>query len=446
MRNYKNSILQIFKHYPGLKRYSINSGWLIFESIIRIVISLAVGILLIRYLGPGQFGKLSYAFSFVGLFTAIALLGLDSIVVREVVSAPGRSDELLGTAFWLKIPGSILAISIIAVAVHITNNSREEQVLIYIISSGLIFRSFGVIDLYFQATVQSRQVVTAQLAKLFISSVVKLALIWFQAPLLWFACAAAFDGVVFSIGLVINYLRVGKSIALWRYKAHTARNLMRDSWPLIFSGIAITIYMKIDQVMIREMLDAKAVGHYAAAARLSEALYFVPVALASSLFPAIVNSRKTSHELYFQRLQKFYNMMVILAVAIALPATILSDWLVVLLFGDAYLQSGAILALHVWAGIFVFVGVVDGKVLAAENLQIIHMIRTAIGCFANIALNLLLIPLYGIQGAAFSTVISYAIAAYLTIPLFSSQRTNFLLITRAILTIGMSGWRNEKTN
>jgi O-antigen/teichoic acid export membrane protein len=83
-------------------RYFANTSWLFGEKILRMIVGLFVGIWVARYLGPEQFGLLSYAQSFVGLFTAIATLGLDGIVVRELVKDPSRRDELIGTAFWLK--------------------------------------------------------------------------------------------------------------------------------------------------------------------------------------------------------------------------------------------------------------------------------------------------------------------------------------------------------
>jgi O-antigen/teichoic acid export membrane protein len=192
-----------------------------------------------------------------------------------------------------------------------------------------------------------------------------------------------------------------------------AVDLLRDSWPLILSGMVVAVYMKIDQVMIKEMLDSEAVGQYAAAVRLSEAWYFIPMVISSSLFPAIINAKKISEELYYERLQKLYDLMVWMAVAIALPMTFLSDWVVELLYGSEYSEAASVLMVHIWAGVFVFLGVASGKWFITEDLQKYSFYRTFFGSVANIVLNFILIPKLGINGAAIATLVSQIIAAYL---------------------------------
>jgi O-antigen/teichoic acid export membrane protein len=199
-----------------------------------------------------------------------------------------------------------------------------------------------------------------------------------------------------------------------KFKSKIAISLLKDSWPLILSGLIIAIYMKIDQVMIKEMLDNEAVGNYAAAVRLSEAWYFIPMIISSSLFPAIINAKKISEELYYKRLQKLYDLMVWIAIAIALPMTFLSDWFVALLYGEQYNQAGSVLMIHIWAGILVFFGVARYKWTLTENLQKFEIIIDIIGAISNILFNYILIPIYGISGAAYATLISYFMASVIT--------------------------------
>jgi len=196
------------------------------------------------------------------------------------------------------------------------------------------------------------------------------------------------------------------------FKKEIAMFLLKDSWPLILSGMVIAVYMKIDQVMIKEMLDAEAVGQYAAAVRLSEAWYFIPMVIASSLFPAIINAKKQSEELYYSRLQKLYDLMVWMAIAIALPMTFLSDWVVNLLYGGQYNQAGSVLMIHIWAGVMVFFGVARHKWTITQNLQKYEIYIDIVGAISNVVLNLVLIPNYGINGAALATLISYFIGSF----------------------------------
>jgi len=178
--------------------------------------------------------------------------------------------------------------------------------------------------------------------------------------------------------------------------------------------------MKIDQVMIKEMLGAEQVGHYAAAVRLSEAWYFVPMAITSSVFPAIINAKKQSEALYYQRLQKLYDLMVWLAVAIALPTTFLAPWVIRVLYGEAFLPAAGVLSIHIWAGVFVFLGVACGRWFLCENYIKKNFYRTLFGMVINVVLNLILIPAYGIYGAAIATLLGQ-MAANLIYDIFDKQ-------------------------
>ena len=408
------SKIQNLQQHSGFMKYFKNTSWLFGEKILRMVVGLFVGIWVARYLGPEQFGLFSYAQSFVGLFTAIATLGLDGIVVRELVKDESRRDELIGTAFYLKLIGAIAVLIVLAVAIQFTSNDHYTNVLVFIIASATIFQAFNVVDMYFQAKVLSKYVVYANVISLFVSSIVKIVLILNDAPLLAFAWATLFDSVVLALGFIYYYIKNNSTFNIQHltFKRETAVSLLKDSWPLILSGIVISIYMKIDQVMIQEMMGSEAVGQYAAAVRISEAWYFIPMVVASSLFPAIINAKKQSEELYYARLQKLYDLMVWMAIAIALPMTFLSDWLINLLYGEQYSEAGSVLMIHIWAGVFVFLGVSFGKFLTTENLTRKAFYRTLLGAILNVIFNFILIPKYGINGAAIATLLGQLIANY----------------------------------
>ena len=416
----------------GLKRYFANTSWLMGHRVLSMVVALFVGVYVARYLGPERFGLLSYAGSFVGLFMALATLGLDDIMVRELVKTPKRRYELLGTAFCLKAGGAILMWIGIAAAVPFTHNDTQTNILIAIIALAAIFQAFNVIDLNYQAEVKSKYVVYAQLVSLVVSSITKLIFIWISAPLVWFACVFLLDAVVRAGGLTAMYLKNSGNVWHWKWQWQAAKALLRDSWPLILSGMVISIYMKIDQVMIKEMLGAEQVGHYAAAVRLSEAWYFVPMTLTSSVFPAIINAKKQSEELYYQRLQKLYDLMVWLAVAIALPTTFLAPWVIRVLYGEAFLPAAGVLSIHIWAGVFVFLGVAVGKWFLSENLQFIAMICATIGAMINVLLNFILGEKYGIVGYAYATLISYVFVNYIILLCHKKMMTQFILTTNSL--------------
>lgn len=306
-------------------------------------------------------------------------------------------------------------------------------------------------DMYFQSRVLSKYIVYANVISLLISSIIKITLILNEAPLIAFAWVVLFDSFVLASGFIYFYLknqRFDEQLTLhslhdrkfsfiWKFNKSTAFSLLRNSWPLILSALAISAYMRIDQIMIKELMNVEAVGQYAAAVRISEAWYFIPMVIASSLFPAIINAKKQNEELFNARLQRLYCLIAWLAIIIALPMNFLSDWVVDILYGDQYNQAGGVLMIHIWAGIFVFVGVASEKWLLSENLQIFSTINTSIGVIVNACLNYILIPKIGVIGAAWATLISYFIAAYFCLFFFKKTRMNFIRISKSLLFIGV---------
>jgi O-antigen/teichoic acid export membrane protein len=177
------------------------------------------------------------------------------------------------------------------------------------------------------------------------------------------------------------------------------------------------------------------VGQYAAAVRISEAWYFIPVIIVGSLYPAIVNAKQVSEKLYLDRLSSLYFVMFYMAVAVSVVSSLLSGVFVQTLFGAAFSQSSGVLMIHIWASIFVFVGVSSDKWLLTEGLQIYSAINGLLGAILNIALNLVLIPRIGIQGAAWATLISYAFSGYICLAIWPKTRRNFKAVTAAVFRL-----------
>lgn len=399
--------------HSGFRKYAANSTWLVAEKVLRMFVGLFVAIWVARYLGPSDFGLISYAHSFALLFTALSSLGLDSIVVRELVKSKERPGILLGTAFILKAGAGVLVLPLVALSLQLTSDDGFANKLVFIIALVIVFQSFNVIDFYFQSRVLSKYVALAQALSFCLSSAAKIVLILVGASVVAFAWVFVFESIVLGVGLLWFYSKNKEDTQQrWRFSGEVAKGLLRDSWPLVLSGLVISVYMKIDQVMIKEMLGEAEVGHYAVAVRLSEAWYFIPMVLAGSVFPALLNARKHSRTLYYKRLQNLYTLMVWLAIGIAIPVSFLGEWGINLLFGSEYAPASGVLIIHVWAGIFVFLGVAYGKYLAAENYTLKAFYRTFLGAVVNVFLNWVLIPVWGIQGAAVALLIAQFVSNY----------------------------------
>tara|TARA_B110000114_G_C15085317_1_gene395832 strand:- start:1237 stop:2583 length:1347 start_codon:yes stop_codon:yes gene_type:complete len=422
----------------GFIKYSKNISWLFFERILRITVGLFVSVWVAKYLGPKQFGFFSYTLSFVALFGFMVTISHTSIVVRELVKNPNHNDEIVSTAFWLKIMGAMLGVLItLAISINFTSNDRFVNILILIIASSTIFQSFNVVDDYFQSKVMNKFVVITNVISLFLSSVIKIILILNDAPLIAFVWVVFFDNFILASGFIYFYIKLNSKFKIknLKFKSKTAILLLKDSWPLMISSAAILIHIKVDQVIIKEILGLEAVGQYAAAARVSEAWYFIPSVLTASFFPAIINAKKNNEDLYNSRLQKLYDIMVWVAIAIAIPMIFLSDWLIEILYGYQYSEAGNVLMIHIWAGVFVSLGLASNGWLICENLQKFLLVNTFIATITNIGLNYILIPKFGIVGAAWATIISYFLVGYLCLLIWKKTRINFINLTKSLFFI-----------
>ena len=429
------TIIRSLKNHTGFIRYLRNTSWMMGEQFLRIISGLFVGVWVARYLGPEQFGLFSYVLAFTAIFGTIAKLGLDSIIIRELVKHPEKRDIYLGTAFWLKILGAFIVMSIIVVIVPFTNNDTSTNTFIFIIATGMIFQSLEVVEFYFQSQVRAKIVSICRVIQLSLSSLMKIYLVLVEAELIYFVLIVVFEAFVLAVSYCIAY-KISKNRAFFKYfDLSIAKQLLNTSWPLIFSAIFVIIYMRIDQIMIKEMLGEYEVGIYSAAIKLGEAFYFIPMFITLSLLPAIVKAQQQSEELYKQRLQRLYTLMFWLAFAVALPMSFLSDRLVDLLFSARYLEAGQILKVHAWASIFVFWGVASQRWLLVENLNKLALIITASGAALNLLLNYKLIPVYGVMGAAYATLISYAFAGYFIYFMFAKTRENFYIMSNSIFLL-----------
>ncbi|MFN7085985.1 MAG: flippase [Burkholderiales bacterium] len=398
---------------PGLHAAIGNSGWLLLDRMVRIVLGLVIGIWMARALGPIQFGQFNYALAYVALFSSIATLGLDGIVVRNLVLDPDSRETILGTAFVLKAAGAAVAIvlgvtSIPLVAPH----EPQIQALVAIIALGLLFQACDAIDFWFQSQTSSKYTVVARMPSLAIFFCARVLLILSGASLAAFAWAQTLELAVGALGLVVVYQRLDHSVMKWRPVFDHAVRLLRESWPLVLAGLSVMLYMKIDIVMLGKMSGARETGLYSAATRLSEGFYFIPMIITSSLAPLLLQARAAGPAQYRQRMLKLYVLMTRLGVAVALPLAVAAPFLIRTLFGDDYMESVAIFRIHIWATIAVFLGVASSQYLTNEGQQKMSLYRTLLGLLSNVLLNLLLIPAYGGLGAAVATLISYFVATF----------------------------------
>lgn len=393
----------------GLIRYAKNSGWHLLTRLSTILIGFFTTIYVIRYLGPENYGTLSYAVGFVGLFSFVASMGIESIVLRELIKRPTEEAVILGTAFRLKIAGAIMAILLTLAVSLFIGATQIEMILIGLISLTQ-FAGAGQISVYsFQAKVESKYPALIAVSISFILSAAKLMVVFFDKGIIFFALVLVLETILSFLFYFIGYQKKYRLLGAWKYDRSMALSLLHNSWPLMLSTISILIYSRIDQVMLRHYLDVTAVGIYDAAVRLSDVWYIIPNVIIGALFPAIINAQTTSPQLFRKRIWLCAGLLTALNLIIIFPTNILSPYIIEILYGGKFIGTDSILVIYIWSLIGFSLGQLMNTYLIAENFVYIYFFTSVGTVIVNVVLNMLLIPNFGVNGAALATLVSYSL-------------------------------------
>jgi O-antigen/teichoic acid export membrane protein len=426
------NILNEIKKRRGIQKILGNTSWLISEKIIQLGVGLIVNILVARYLGPEKYGILSYAFSFITFLGTFVYLGLSGLVVRDIVRHPDEKDILLGTTFSLKCIGSIFAfIVVISMAILTHDIGGDEFWILLIIGLSLFARPFETIDFWFQSQVQSKYSVIARSSAIVLGAAMKALCVFISASVITIAIASSFQSILVAIFLVMIYHYKGHSIFKWNAQISKSMELLSQSWILILSGFLLMVNLKVDQIMLRWLSGPAEVGIYSVAVTFSEIWYFIPSTIAMSLFPRLLELKATAF--YERRLQQIFDLFFVLAFSVAFVMTFVASPLILLLYGEAYAGSAAILVIHVWAGIFMFNQQLLNKWVLMENALFFHLTVNGAAAMLNILLNMILIPKYNGQGAAVATLISYAASSYFFLFLYPKTRILAVKISKSFI-------------
>lgn len=409
-----------------------NITWLFGEKIITMGMALLVSIVLARYLGASEFGRLNYLISFIAIIVPFSTLGLNAIVVRELVNEKRDQGIILGTALMLRSLGGLVAITIIIVTSLIFNQELLISSKWLILGAiGSSFSSLLLFDFYFQSIVQSQHVVKTRLIVLCLSSTVKLFAVYYGVSLDLFLFLVILEPV--ATGLVLYFFFKFKKTKkiLFKFDSNYAKELFSQSKWLILSGFMAVVYLKVDQLMIGEMLGSEQLGVYSVAVRMSEVWYFFPTAIVASFFPKLLKN-KLNPRLYQRNLQRVCDVLCWFGVFVAILITLTSTLLISFLYGEEYNFAAKVLNIHIWAGVFIFMRALLSKWLIAEGLLKFSLLTHGIAALTNIVLNYIWIPQFGIIGAAWATFISYALSSYLVLWLSNNTLPMAKIMTRTI--------------
>lgn len=423
IREYFSYVQQKIKD-PKIQKHSKNVSWMFIARIGSMAITFIATAYIARHLGPTNYGQLSYSISFVSLFSFIASLGTDAILHRELVKFPHRKNEFLGSALFIRSISSFVAILITIFVALFLSSKDVSLILIFIISLSPLLGTFQLLSYEFQAKHQSKYPSILTLLNVFILNILKIVVIIFDKGVIYLALVVILEPVIYSLGYLYLKSKIYHDINKLTWSKEASFIILRDSFPLIFASAFYLIYSRIDQVMLKYMIDSKAVGLYDAAVRISEVTYFIPQTFLLSFFPSLVNARETSWELYLKRTKSLLILLFTISVVIAILMTVFSKYLILIIFGGSFIGALSALYISVWSTVGASLNAFAQQILVVENLTKNTTIATFLGMLFNIVLNLILIPRYGISGAALATLISYMIPF---LSLFAFKKTRILL-------------------
>lgn len=407
-----------------------NTQWLLVEKAISLPIALLVNIMITRYLGVERSGEYHYLLSIIAIVAPLSIAGLAGVVTRQLVENPENTQTILGTALVGRLAGGALAFFIIFFYSIFSSFENSQWLLLLALAN--VLSCFTLFDFWFQAKVDAKMAVFSRLLVLLTMSLAKLFAVITNSGLNTLVMIYAVEMVLTGLVLLVFYFYRQREL-IFKFDSSLLLSMLKKSGWLILSGFAAAIYLKIDQVMLGDLIGNHAVGIYAAASRLSEIWYFLPQAIVASFFPSLLKLKQANQHDYWQKLQRLCDSLLLLALAIVLPVILLATPVIALLYGDAFSASALVLKIHIFAGLFVFMRSLFSKWLIAEDLLKFSLISHGAGALVNVGLNLVLIPQYQEVGAALATVVSYAFASYVALFIFKSTRPMAWIMTRSLL-------------
>ena len=403
LKKYLNKIKKI----PNTVKTIENIFWLFIEKIVRMLVALVVGIWVARYLGPEQFGALSFAIAFVGIFGSMATLGFQEIIIKKFTENQADKNRIIGTGgILLIISGAIAYIALIALILYLRQEDYRLKVIVIIIGFTLLFKFSEILTYWFESLVQSKYIIRVQLLSHIFFGGIKIILIYKNAELMAFVWITATESIALSLLVVITAKFRGLKFKQLKFQLDKAKKFLLESWPLMLSSVAVMVYVKVDIIMLGQLIGEREVGIYSAATSISQFWYFIPVIIAASIFPTIIDSYNINKNLYNKYNKKLYNLLIPISVIISIIISVFAPSIIEIFYGDKYIESTNVLTIHVWALIFVSLGVVSGKIMIIEGCLMLILERAVIGAFINVIANFILIPKYGAIGAAIATIIS----------------------------------------
>ncbi len=410
-----------------------NAGWLIGGKITQMILNLVVGLLTARHLGPSNYGIINYANAYIAFFSSLCTLGINNILVKELIDNPKREGEILGSSILLRLVSSLFSVLTILGIVSIADRNDPGTILVVSLCSiSVLFQVFDVFNYWFQSRLHSKISAAASLTAYTITAAYKVYLVVTGKPVTYFALSTSVDVFFIALILYLCYRKYGGQRLTASFSV--AKQLLSRSCHFILPGLMVAVYGQTDKMMLKQMISDAEIGYYATASTICGMWCFVLSAVIDSVYPSIMQSNRNGDEKEFERLNRILYAIVFYASAfVSLLFTVLAEPVVRILYGEAYLPAVTPLRIITWYTAFSYLGVARNAWIVGKNKQKYLIWIYLSAALSNIVLNLLLIPVWGASGAALASLATQFITVLVVPFLIKPLRKNSILMLEAIL-------------
>lgn len=382
-----------------------NAMWIIMAKVVQSILAMGVSMLSARYLGPSNYGLISYAASIVAFVLPIVQLGFRSTLVREIIDHPDKEGEIVGTSLFFNLLSSVACIVAVCSFIYFNNpNERITLIVCALYSISLLVQALEMICYWYQAKMLAQYTSLTGLVAYVITTVYKICLLVTGKNVYWFAVSHAIDYFLIAIILIVFYFRLSDQKLQVSFRRFC--QMFAKSKFFIISSLMVTIFAQTDKIMLKNMLSDESVGIYSAAITCAGITNFVFAAIIDSFRPSVFENKSLSKEAYEQSMISCYSVVIYLSLAQSLVCTIFSGLIIRILYGAAYTASAPVLRLVVWYTTFSYMGPIRNIWILAENKQKYLWIINLSGAVTNIILNAVLIPFIGVMGAALASLVT----------------------------------------
>ncbi len=415
-------------------RIASNTVWIMGERIFQLALSLILSVLTARYLGPSDFGVISYMASIVTFLSPVAMLGLDSVLLKKIIENPEKEGVYLGSSLILRLLSSIMCSIVGILFIYLTNPSDNIKIAIIAIQIlQLVFQSLQVFDIWFQRYLNSKNTSIAKVIGAIVVAIYRIYILVNSKSIIWFAFSNTLLSMVIGIVLLYKYY-VSDSQKL-RFELSYGLDLLKESYHFIISGMIVVLYTQMDKIMIEQMLGSGEVGFYSTAISLCAFWGFIPGSIITSLKPSILEALPNKR-LFLKRLKRLYSIIIWFSIIISIFICLFAKPIILVLYGEVYSPSIQVLQIAVWFEMFSVIGSARGVWIIAENKNKYVKYYLSIGAVVNLALNYILIPTIGINGAAIATVITQFTTAIIAPLLFKETREHTIIVIDSLFMKG----------